>query len=422
MDHDSDRMTPLDSFVSRDGPICYGILKPGNDFPGGIPVIKVRNIMNGAVIEKDLLRTSPAIHRQYKRSELKAGDLLLSIRGTTGRVAIVPTSLDGANITQDTARIRVSTEDSSKYLYYALQSSELQRQIKLNTVGQAVKGINIAEVKRLKVYHPNQNRQNKIAQILSTWDKAIEATDKLIENCKAQKKALMQQLLMGKKRFPGFVIKKGSFKTKYGPLPNDWDFVQIGDVAKEVSERNNLGGQVPVLSCSKYDGFVDSLKYFKKKVYSDDTSNYKVVRKGLFGFPSNHIEEGSIGYQDMCDVGIVSPIYTVFKTDGKIHDGYLYKLLKTDHYRQIFSASTNASVDRRGSLRWKEFRKIRIPFPGIREQEEISGAIDQEGMLLSNLQLQLDLLQDQKKALMQQLLTGKRRMKLGKAETTEVVA
>ena len=87
---------------------------------------------------------------------------------------------------------------------------------------------------------------------------------------------------------------------------------------------------------------VKSLSYFKKKVYSDDTSNYKVMRRGTFGFPSNHVEEGSIGHQDICDVGIVSPIYCVFRANDKIEDGFLYKLLKTDRYRQIFAAATNA--------------------------------------------------------------------------------
>ena len=121
---------------------------------------------------------------------------------------------------------------------------------------------------------------------------------------------------------------------------------------------------------------VESLTYFKKKVYSDDTSNYKVMRRGTFGFPSNHIEEGSIGYQDLFDAGIVSPIYYVFAADKTVDDGFLYKLLKTDRYRQMFAAATNASVDRRGSLRWKEFAKITLLLPPLEEQQAISEAVN----------------------------------------------
>ncbi len=71
--------------------------------------------------------------------------------------------------------------------FYALQSFNVQQQITLNTVGQAVKGINIAEVKKLKIYHPILDEQKAIAQILSTWDQAISATEKLLENSQQQK-------------------------------------------------------------------------------------------------------------------------------------------------------------------------------------------------------------------------------------------
>src|SRR5690554_238963 len=92
------KTTTLDSFVDPIAPICYGILKPGEHVPDGIPVIKVKNIIGGRILENELLRTSPEIHKQYKRAEVNQGDLLLTIRGTTGRVAIVPLSLSGANI------------------------------------------------------------------------------------------------------------------------------------------------------------------------------------------------------------------------------------------------------------------------------------------------------------------------------------
>lgn len=138
----------------------------------------------------------------------------------------------------------------------------------------------------------------------------------------------MQQLLTGKKRLPGFGRPgKGGYSRK--GLPNEWDFERIGNVAEEVADRNKGCEEVPVLSCSKYDGFVDSLKYFKKKVYSDDTSNYKLIRCGEFGFPANHVEEGSIGLQSTHDKGIVSPIYVVFRVDpSRIDPFFLYKVLK----------------------------------------------------------------------------------------------
>lgn len=158
---------------------------------------------------------------------------------------------------------------------------------------------------------------------------------------------------------------------------------------------------------------MESLKYFNKKVYSDDTSGYKIIRRGEFGFPSNHVEEGSIGLQNLYDIGIVSPIYIIFKADQKkIDNAYLYSLLKTDHYKQIFSASTNASVDRRGNLRWDEFGKIKIPVPSLAEQQKISSALFIADKEIEVIQAKLNVLRQEKKALMQQLLTGKRRVKM----------
>jgi type I restriction enzyme S subunit len=97
----------LDQCVRSDAPICYGILMPGEHHDGGIPVVKVRDIIGGRVDESNLLLTHPSIDQAYKRSRLNTGDLLITIRGTTGRVAIASSALNGANITQDTARLRL---------------------------------------------------------------------------------------------------------------------------------------------------------------------------------------------------------------------------------------------------------------------------------------------------------------------------
>ena len=104
---DADATVPLDDLIDDDRPITYGILKPGTGFAGGIPVVKVKDMRDGIIDESDLLLTSPDIDQAYQRSKLRAGDLLISIRGSIGRMAEVPDSLQDANITQDTARLSV---------------------------------------------------------------------------------------------------------------------------------------------------------------------------------------------------------------------------------------------------------------------------------------------------------------------------
>ena len=218
---------------------------------------------------------------------------------------------------------------------------------------------------------------------LSTWDEAIEKKERLIRAKEKQLRQMSRWLLFGYKRLGN--QKNELADGHFFKYPSDWALVKIGKVAKEVSARNGESEET-VLSCSKYDGFVNSLDYFGKQVFSSDTSNYKVVKKGQFGYPSNHVEEGSIGLLEHCEKGIVSPIYVVFEVSKeKVHSPYLYKLLKTDIYRHIFQVSTSSSVDRRGSLHWGDFSKIKVPVPSFEEQQQISET-------LSSAQHEIDLL------------------------------
>jgi type I restriction enzyme, S subunit len=210
------------------------------------------------------------------------------------------------------------------------------------------------------------------------------------------KQGLMQQLVTGKRRFPEF--------------SDEWEHVRVGNIASERSERNNGGGSIPVLSCTKYDGLVDSLAYFGKRVFSEDTSNYKVVRKGDFAYATNHIEEGSIGLLTHTEAGLVSPMYTVFRTDGRIVPEFLFRLLKTETYRQIFESFTSASVNRRGSLRWKQFATIPLKLPSVDEQNRIDAVLAVFDREIDLLRRELDALKTQKKGLMQKLLTGQVRV------------
>ncbi|HAW5902679.1 TPA: restriction endonuclease subunit S [Escherichia coli] len=343
-----------------------------------------------------------------------AGTILMAMYGqgkTRGQVAKL--GID-ASTNQACAAIVLHTGYEVDFYYQFLISQYENIREMANSGGQ--QNLSGGIVKSIPVPVPPLTEQKKIAKILSTWDNAISVTEKLLTNSQQQKKALMQQLLTGKKRL-GLPAGSYEFKiTRYGSIPKDWDYPAIKEICTQVSEKNSAAVDHPVLSCSKYDGFVDSLKYFNKKVYSDDLSGYRLIHRGCFGFPSNHIEEGSIGLQNLYDTGIVSPIYVVFRASPtKVDNSYLYAVLKTDHYKQIFGAATNASVDRRGSLRWKEFNQIHVPLPPLKEQQKISAVLSAADAEITTLEKKLACLKDEKKALMQQLLTGKRRVKVDEA-------
>ena len=393
------------------GRISVGIvIKPTQyyvDEEQGVRAFRSANIGEGFVRDSEWIHISEDGHAKNKKSALKANDILIVRTGYPGTACLLPPEYEGSNCI-DIIFARPDPEQVvPAYLCTFTNSEYGKKQVLDGSGGLAQQHFNVGAYKKLKLPLPPLFEQRRIAETLETWDRASETVEALIANARAQKQALMQQLLpkgttRPKKRLPGF--------------SGEWRKLQIGDVAKEVSERAGDEADYPVLSCSKYDGMVESLSYFKKKVYSDDTSNYKVMRRGTFGFPSNHIEEGSIGYQDLFDAGIVSPIYCVFAADKTVDDGFLYKLLKTDRYRQIFAAATNASVDRRGSLRWKEFAKITLLLPPVEEQQAISEAVNSIAATEAACEAQLTALRQEKAALMQQLLTGKRRVKLSERE------
>lgn len=137
--------------VDPERPITYGILMPGPDVVDGVPYIRVTDIQGGRVLVAQVRRTTSKIADEYRRSRLKPGDLLLSIRGHVGRMAFTPVALDGANVTQDTARLAIPNKVDAIYLRACLESPGFQHLMAQRTKGGAVKGINLGDVKALKI-------------------------------------------------------------------------------------------------------------------------------------------------------------------------------------------------------------------------------------------------------------------------------
>jgi type I restriction enzyme, S subunit len=188
----------LSDLVFANRPIVYGILMPGNNFDNGVPVIKVKDIKNGKVDSENLLLTDPKIDNQYQRSKTKTNDLLLTIRGTVGRTAFVPKNLEGANITQDTARISIEKGVPSFIrAYLEMPASKLF--IDIHTLGVAVQGINLGDVRRIPIAFPSINEQKVISEKLDLFERRITKEINYLAKLNLIKTGLMQDLLSGKK-------------------------------------------------------------------------------------------------------------------------------------------------------------------------------------------------------------------------------
>jgi type I restriction enzyme S subunit len=301
---------------------------------------------------------------------------------------------------------------SKSYLYHVFCWEPFNRFLFERATGTKVKHTSPSTILSYPAAFPPLPEQIRIAAILSTWDRAIETLESLIAAKDRRKQALMQQLLTGRKRLPGFDQSGGLTKRdRFERYPADWESLRLGQIMTETGKRNSRSAEHPVLSCTKHHGLVLSEEYFGRRVHAEDTSNYRLLHRGEFAYATNHIEEGSIGYQDLCDTGLVSPIYTVFKSNGPVSPSYLFRVLKSPLFIHLYQVNTSASVDRRGSLRYKEFSQLPIWLQSPAEQDAINTVFDAIDRELALHRQHLATLRTQKRGLMQKLLTGEVRVK-----------
>ena len=156
-------ISSLVDLVDARRPISYGILMPGPDVNDGVKYVRVVDMKDGGIRLSSIRRTTYEISNSFKRSTLSFGDLLISIRGHVGRVAVIPPELDGANITQDSARLAI-TGANPIYVRECLRTPVLQRWMAKHTKGIAVRGINLGDLKMMPIPLPPRHLQDEFGE------------------------------------------------------------------------------------------------------------------------------------------------------------------------------------------------------------------------------------------------------------------
>ncbi len=160
---------PLESVAADDCSLSYGIVQPGNDLEGGLPVVRPVDLTRDVITLDGLKRIDPELALGYQRTKLQGGELLLCVRGTTGTVSIAAPELEGANVTRGIVPIRFNPEQvTSPFGYHLMKSAAVQSQIRENTYGTALMQINIGDLRNIKVKIPPLSQQNEIAKRLDT--------------------------------------------------------------------------------------------------------------------------------------------------------------------------------------------------------------------------------------------------------------
>ena len=245
-----------------------------------------------------------------------------------------------------------------------------------------------------KITLPPLPEQQKIAAILSTQDKVIELKEKLLARKQQQKKYLMQQLLTGKKRLPGFDRK--------------WNYVKANEIFKSIVDKSH-DGKLEVLSSTQDKGIVPRSQVDIDIKYNENSlSTYKKVCEGDFVISLRSFQ-GGIEYSNYA--GIVSPAYTVLRAIVKIDAGYYKQFFKSSNYIKRLNVAVYGIRDGK-QISYDDFGQIKIPVPPIEEQREVAKVLSTADHEIDLLQKSIEAEKQKKKALMQLLLTGKVRVKI----------
>lgn len=241
-----------------------------------------------------------------------------------------------------------------------------------------------------KITLPPLSEQQKIAAILSTQDKVIELKEKLLAQKQQQKKYLMQQLLTGKKRLPGFCEK--------------WTRKQLGELFENRVEinRSDLG----LLAITSTRGILPRDCLDLKDNSSEDKSKYLRICPGDIGYNTMRMWQGVSAYSEY--EGIVSPAYTILAPMEGVYSRYFAYLFKTQSVIFSFYRFSQGLVDDTRNLKYENFKKISVSIPSkVAEQRAIVQILSTADHEIDLLQKSIEAEKQKKKALMQLLLTGK---------------
>ncbi|OGV78393.1 MAG: hypothetical protein A3K19_20170 [Lentisphaerae bacterium RIFOXYB12_FULL_65_16] len=372
-------------------------------------------------------------HDRYYTAEfppeylLKAGDLIVAMteqaEGLLGSPAIIPA---GGKYLHNQRLGLVSIRDQRRlhrdFLFRLLNADPVRRHISVTAGGTKVRHTSPAKILSTRVYLPPLPEQRKIAEILSTWDRAIEQIGDLIAAKQRLKKGLMQQILAGKLRFPQFGRPTG------GPdvLPAGWSRARLSDVFERVTRTVGDARDAEPLSITATVGFVRQRDKFSRVIAGKQLQDYILLRRGEFAYNKGNSDaypQGCIHRLMEYEQAAVPHVYFCFRGKGdNVDPGFYAFYFQLGLLNGQLSRLINSGVRNDGLLNLPAdgFFKMTLLVPPVPEQKRIAVALRVCDAELSALRRHLAALQQQKKGLMQKLLTGK--VRVTTRETTEDVS
>ncbi|WP_288894415.1 restriction endonuclease subunit S [uncultured Alistipes sp.] len=374
------RLGDIVSITSGESPSLYHLKAEGK-----YPYVKVEDLNN---CEK--YQESSREYSDDNNTTIKAGSIIFPKRGASilnnkVRIAAKDIQMDSnmMAITPHTAIV------DTEFLYIRILHERLYRIADTSSIPQ----INNKHIIPYKIAVPPLAEQRKIAEVLGVWDEAIEKQARLIEKLALRKRALMQRLLSAKLRLPGF--------------SEPWKIHKLQELFTERNETNRT--DLPLLSITGDRGVILQTESEKRDTSNDDKSKYKRIAKGDIGYNTMRMWQGRSALSGL--EGIVSPAYTIVVPNTTDVDGYYMSVLfKQPRLVYDFWTHSQGLVGDTLNCKYRDFGQVHICCPPLAEQKAITEVLTAADREIELAKEKLERLRRQKRSLMQQLLTGKKRV------------
>ncbi len=365
----------------------------------GVLVLRSSNVQAGRITFDDNVFVKV---KEGSFNPVKKNDILICVRNGSksliGKCALIN---DEAEEMAFGAFMAVFRGDFNNYLFHVFSTDIYYREIHKN-LGATINSINGSDLKEFKIPLPPLPEQTAIAQLLSTWDNAITKTQALIAQKEQHKKWLMQNLLTGKMRLKGF--------------EKEWKENKLSELFVRVT-RKNTEGNTTVVTISAQRGFVRQTDFFNKNIASEITDNYFLVEKGEFCYNksySNGYPWGATKRLNDFDKAVVTTLYICFgvKNQNKTNPEYFEQYFGANHLDQGLTKIAHEGGRAHGLLNVtpSDFFSLKVTIPSYEEQTAIAQVLQAADKEIQLLKMKCEKLKEQKKGLMQQLLTGKIRL------------
>ena len=378
--------------------------KQGLKEPVELPYLRVANVQDGHIDLKEV-KTIQVGRADIDRYALLAGDVLMTEGGDfdkLGRGAVWAGEIAPCLHQNHVFAVRPNADYLDSSFLSALSASEYGRNYFLSCAKRSTNlaSINSSQLKTFPVLLPQLDEQKGISEVLLTWDAAIVTTEKLLANSRRQKQALMQQLL--------------SRRLK------EWKQVRLTEISQRVQHQAD-GDEHPVLMISSGSGFVRQDKKYSRFMAGKSLENYVLLQRGEFAYNKGNsklYEFGCVFPLEDLPSGLVPHVYVCFKLNAKCNQGFFKYLFEADYLHDQLGALVNTGVRNNGllNIRPADFMNVRVPLPPLAEQQAITAILEIASSEIESFKEDVDALKRQKRALMQQLLTGKRRVHLPASE------